>query len=167
MGSRYQNWYHNKCIAVCDLPPKIFCFVLFFLLKTLCHWMDSLETFQMMKSGIESPAHTEYNLVDVNLRRWINEIYLWSSELVSQFYNTNLPIQSLKTCLIQCSVFIFIPKYLSSELPNLHGVNLNLLCWHLRRLWLLMRSWNILTNSSPDVMTPPFIFLIIVCGGVT
>lgn len=44
------------------------CFVL---TKILCRWMDSWKTFQTMKSGIESPAHTVYNLVDVNLRRWV------------------------------------------------------------------------------------------------
>ena len=41
------------------------------LLKTLCPWMDSLETFQTKKSGIESPVHTVYHLFDVNLRRWV------------------------------------------------------------------------------------------------
>lgn len=52
-----------------------FFFVCFLcLLKTLCHWMGSLVTFQMKKSDIESPALTVYHLLDlllVNPRRCV------------------------------------------------------------------------------------------------
>lgn len=66
--------------------------------------MDSLETFPMMKSGIESPVHIVYQVVDVNLRRWvilnvINTAYIFG-QFCLVFYKTvqhfqqGLPVSS-------------------------------------------------------------------------